>query len=167
MQKLHPRVVWLFFIRRLLILSIFPILITLYTIPSIPSEEGTVGASYAILSISIIINITIVLWFVIAYAWARFSYDFYGYEFAEDAFQKNFGIFSKQTTTIPYDTVKHVDTRQGFIGMMFGLVEIHIETWGKSHRRAEEYLPGLTKETAKELTSKLIKRAHEERTNRS
>jgi len=161
MQKLHPKITWLFFIRRLLILSIFPIFLALYLLSGIPVDGNSNTISYSVIYISVIINVAILIWFIISYAWARISYNFYGFELTDDSFKKTFGVFSKRKTAIPYETIKHIDTRQGLLGGILGLVELHIETWGKAHNRAEEYLPGLTKEMAEKLEGELIRRAHQ------
>ena len=178
MQKLHPKAIWLFFLKFLfggLVIFIFlgvwigsflsAIVSTLMGV----RDQTVDGAAAIFFSVYLIIFVILLaLYIVFCWIWAKLSYRFYGYELTEDTFKKERGVIWKKYVSIPYDRIQNVDINRGVFARILGLSDIQIQTAGYSatySRRgvigaeAEGRLPGLDKNTAEQLREELIKRA--------
>ncbi|OHA52227.1 MAG: hypothetical protein A3A97_04970 [Candidatus Terrybacteria bacterium RIFCSPLOWO2_01_FULL_40_23] len=156
MKYLHPKSIWLFFfqgLRAVLFLLLFP----LYFLFIFLSTEISIG-------ITPIFFVLLIVWFiillVIAYIWAKLSYQNYKYELTDNGFKKELGVIRKKYVTIPYDRIQNVDIDRGIIARILGLSDIKIQTAGMSGMMgAEGRLPGLSVQDAEIVRDDLIKRA--------
>lgn len=107
----------------------------------------------------------IILIAILAYA------NFY-YEVDEKNFEKQHGIFYKQTTSIPFEQIQNVNISRSLIEQLLGLASLEIETAGASGNEkkgvvgnfsttAEGQLPGVSFSRARVLHDLLLKRAGE------
>jgi len=155
MKQLHPRAVWLFFIRGfiswLIFLGFIAYLTSGWTLPKIAKTADPWGTILEIIGIIILFDI---IW---SYIWARLYYHFYKYELTEKEFRKEYGVITKYYTTIPYDRIQNIDIHRGFWGRILGLSELYIQTAGEGGTSvAEGIVPGLSKEDAEKLREELI-----------
>lgn len=168
MQKLHPRVIWLFFINSMLRwLSLFifgGVYLVFFYFGSYVSSDNT-AVNY-LANLAVLVYIGAILFIVIlSYVWARLSYHFYRYELTDNGFKKESGVIYKQYVTIPYERIQNVDIYRGVIARILGLSDIHVQTAGstvaagKYGKVSEGRLPGLAFQDAEKLQDELIKRA--------
>lgn len=164
MQKLHPKAVWIFFIR-----SIWGGLLLFIVIATF-----VIGLLSRMLKESFSLKLTYLWWFLLilvfyvifCWIWAKLTYHFWRYQLTEDAFKKEYGVISKKYVSIPYDRIQNVDIYRGIIERIFGLSHITIQTAGYGAIGGESrgfggegYLPGLDKNVAEELRDELIRKA--------
>ena len=156
MKQLHPRSVWLFFVKFILY-TFWWVLILLYIITALLTKI-IVMPMQSVISLLWWLLIIIPSYIVLLYIWARLSYYFYRYELTEAGFRKERGVIYKKYVTIPYDRIQNVDIYRGVLARILGLSELHIQTAGYSgyYIQTEGRLPGLLPETAEELRNKLI-----------
>ena len=158
-QQLHPKAVWLFFLRSIFLLSV------LFLFPGIYLFI-TIGRWVALPSFLWPLLLIVPLFMIVfAWVWAKLSYRFYRYEFADNGFKKELGVIWKKYVTIPYDRIQNIDIYRGILARILGLSDVHIQTAGSSNPYAygEGKLPGLSKEAAEQLRDELLKRAKESR----
>ena len=167
MKQLDPKSVWLFF-SSFVLRSFMPIVIliiwgsTVSTFRGDFSENLDSGGEFSFAFLSwlwIIIPAFLILCFI----WAKLSYHFYRYEFADSGFRKEFGVIYKKYVTIPYDRIQNVDIYRGILARILGLSDLNIQTAGTSAQtvRGEGRLPGLSREVAEQLRDELIQRARQ------
>lgn len=146
MQKLHPKTKWLFFIRYVF----STIILAAFVVPIGAAAGGGVVAIIAA-----------VLLLVGTYVAALLSYNCYGYELADDAFKKEFGVIMRRNTSIPYERIQNVDIIRGLLSRMLGLADLNVQTAGGSSygMRSEGRLPGLSKQDAIAMQTELLARA--------
>lgn len=169
MQKLDPKAVWLFFISRVTSLSVFGIVVGIYS-PALLATINLAGDGDvpSDLTAEIIFGLVlVVLWIIIAsgisWIWAKFHYRFYLYELHESGFRKERGIIAKQYVTIPYERIQNVDINRTFLERVLGLSSLSIQTAGASSVGAEGKLPGISREVAEQLRDELVKRSRQSR----
>lgn len=162
MQKLNPRVVWLFFIGFVLRFA-FLILLLSFVLINILIDNGELPKD--IFEGPFFILILLFLFFVVfSYIWAKLSYRFYRYELRGDGFRKEYGVIWKKYVSIPYERIQNVDIYRGPVARLLGLSDLHIQTAGMSYtgqkgRITEGRLPGLSREDAEKVKDELIRRA--------
>jgi len=157
MKQLHPRAVWLFFIKNFIFWFIFLGLVAYFTsgwtLPKIAKTADPWGTILKIIGIVILFDI---IW---SYIWARLSYHFYKYELTDREFKKEYGVISKHYVAIPYDRIQNIDIQRGIWARILGLSELYIQTAGEGGTAiAEGRLPGLFKEDAERLKEELMNR---------
>lgn len=178
MQKLHPKAIWLFFLKFLfggLVIFLFLgiwlgsfLSAILLVIMGVRNEavEGA-GAVFFFIYLTIFL-VFLVLYIIFCWVWAKLTYRYYGYELTEDAFKKECGVIWKKYISIPYERIQNIDIYRGVFARILGLSDLQIQTAGYSAsygRRgvagagAEGRLPGLDKSTAEQLREELIERA--------
>lgn len=125
MQQLHPKAVWLFFLRSILIF-LFILLIILILIAAILVKqiEEKQSVSFGWIMFFVIYAIFCLIF---SYIWAKFSYRYWRYELTEDAFKKEKGVIWKKYISIPYERIQNVDIYRGIFSRMLGLSELHIQ----------------------------------------
>ena len=174
MKQLHPLSIWLFFMRYIpLILFLAAtvngfIAFTFSLTTKVDPDKVSIG-TYLLEGFTRGIPLILVLMvpaFILAYIWARLSYNFYRYELAGDGFRKELGVIWKKYVTIPYDRIQNVDIYRGIWARILGLSDIHIQTagmgaTGKYGALSEGRLPGLSREIAEQLRDELIHRARQ------
>ncbi len=79
----------------------------------------------------------------LAALWGFLSWRATTYEVAGGAFRLRQGVLQKNERTIPLDHVQSVDTVQGIIQRLFGVVEVRIETAGGGASEPDASLPAL------------------------
>jgi len=180
MQKLHPKAVWLFFLRFFGLAFFLVLMISFWLVPMLSSffideleesagVEGTQLADFYgkfwILAIGAAVLIYLILVSVIAYIWARLSYRYWGYELAANALKIEKGVIYKKYISIPYERIQNVDIYRGLMARILHLSVLHIQTagysggHGRGHGwRTEGRLPGLAPQTAEELREKLVQK---------
>lgn len=162
MQKLDPKAIWLFTLRRagaILCLVLLSILVFFRT-------EQLVPAMTPVFILGVLI--LIILSMLIAWVCGILSYKCYGYEIKEEGFRKESGVIVKKYATIPYEKIQNVDIDRGIFARMLGLSELKIQTAGYSAANsavAEGILPGLSKKVAEQLRDELISRSISKRKN--
>lgn len=159
MQKLDPKVIWIFFFRFFFGAIVLFLFLSIWLTGFLANLEK--GLTFFWLLIPFFI-----LYLVFCWIWAKLSYRFWRYQLTEDVFKKEHGVIWKKYVSIPYDRIQNVDIYRGVIARILGLSNISIQTAGYGAvggaRRGfggEGYLPGLDKNVAEELREELIKRA--------
>ena len=99
---------------------------------------------------------------VLASLWGFLSWRATTYEVTGGAFRLRHGVFQKNERTIPLDHVQSVDTVQGIIHRIFGVVEVRIETAGGGASEPDASLSALDREAAEALRRE-IEGSHRER----
>ncbi len=170
MEKLHPRSVWMFFFRCLLVylwLAVFfSFMIVVIIMNGVQDKEVEIeGGFQRVIDFegfwwwAVLIFIGLM---ILSYIWARLSYHFWRYELTENAYKAERGIIWKRYVSIPYERIQNVDIYRGLVARILGLSDIHIQTAGFSaggkRGWAEGRLPGLDKEKAEEIREELIGR---------
>ena len=161
MQKLHPKAVWIFFVR-FLFTTLIPLFIVVHLGAILLRIRAGIGYSLWPL-------LAFILFVVFCWIWAKLTYRFWGYQLTENAFKKEHGVIYKKYVSIPYERIQNVDIHRGLLARILGLSDLKIQTAGSSavsYGRgimtgigAEGYLPGLDKQVAEELREELIRRA--------
>lgn len=151
MEKLHPRVVWLF---------LYGLFIRWFFIALFLSIWLNAGFKTKIDQFSLTLThfiIPILVFFTLLYVWARLSYYFYRYELTENVFKKEYGVIIKRYVSIPYNRIQNIDIHRGVISRILGLSSIQVQTAGMSGvAKAEGRLPGISVKKAEELRESLI-----------
>ena len=153
MQQLDPKAVWLFFFRSLFVFLVLGIWIGF----SVMIKFGGF----------VIFLLTLLVFSIFSFIWAKLSYHFYRYELTDIGFRKELGVIFKKYVTIPYDRIQNVDIYRGVLSRILGLSDLNIQTAGMSAPMgrfggaAEGQLPGISRETAEELRDELIQRARQ------
>jgi len=163
MQKLHPKVVWIFFFRSLGVGIVLLIFLGWFggmgLIATLMGEGKGIDWGWIIL--------VLVLYFIFAYLWAKLTYNAYKYELTEDAFKKEHGVIWKRYVSVPYERIQNVDIHRGILARILGLSDLMIQTAGYAGgggrhgmgREPEGRLPGVSREKAEQLREELIRRA--------
>lgn len=172
MQKLDPKVVWIFFVRiffRGLFLFIFlSYFLFLILVPLLAKMEKGETLLKKISYLWWLLPIFI-LYLIFCYIWAKLTYRFWGYQLTKDAFKKEHGVIWKKYVSIPYERIQNIDIHRGILARILGLSDLKIQTAGYSAAYygrgraagigAEGYLPGLDKQVAEQLREELIRKA--------
>ncbi len=158
MKKLHPRSVWLFFIRLLTVWFIAFVFLGMQVGLSnlFQSQNNDIEV---IGQIGNFATIGMVLLFFILFIWANLSYKFYGYQLTDEGFKKESGVIAQSSVTIPYDRIQNVDIYRSLWARLLGLSDVRIQTAGSSRIGAEGRLPGLSEQEAQKVRDELILRA--------
>jgi uncharacterized membrane protein YdbT with pleckstrin-like domain len=157
MEKLHPKAVWLFFLRYCfiwLILSFFlGTFLMFFLLPTmlfqtfnpffqwvstgnenIQIQGPSKPLSWIFSRLPILFNQFSLIWFFIivigSYIWARLSYKYYGYELTDSAVKVEYGVIYKRYVSIPYERIQNVDIYRGILDRLLGLSDIQIQTAG-------------------------------------
>lgn len=173
MERLHPKAVWLFFLKSffsyvflggfLMVFTFTPAF--LRTIFSRFSEIEGSTMPFNFIWQPFLVLIVLALF---DYAVARLTYHFYRFELTEDTYRAERGIIWKRYISIPYDRIQNVDIYRGIWDRILGLSDIQIHTAGYGGTGArgmgsEGRLPGLDKERAEEVRDILISKVKEAR----
>lgn len=154
MEQLDRQATWYFFFRSV---------IQLIGLGFILGFWAVLIADSLLLGITII-SLGPVLGAIIAYVWAKLTYDNYWYELRDDGFRKEHGVIWKKYVTIPYQRIQNVDIHRGLLARLLGLSDIKIQTaggisTGSYGATAEGYLPGLSPQKAEEMRDELVRRS--------
>lgn len=87
--------------------------------------------------------------------WGFLSWRATRYWTSGGAFHLRQGVLQKNERTIPLDHVQSVDTVQGIVQRLFGVVEVRIETAGGGTSEADASLPALDRDAADLLRQEL------------
>lgn len=142
-KRMHPAAIVVAFFKQLREL-LFPIIIFIFFGSS--SGEGFFGIIYIVV---------MVLWLagligVGVISWYRFYY------WIEDGeLRMEYGVFVRKRRFIPQERIQTLDTSEGIIQRMFGLVKVQIETAGGG-AEAEASLTAVTKAEASRLREALL-----------
>ncbi len=97
--------------------------------------------------------------------WGFLSWRATVYWVSGGAFHLRSGVLQKKERTIPLEHVQSVDTVQGILQRIFGVVEVRIETAGGGASEPDASLPAVSRKAADELRRELggeIRRPEEE-----
>src|SRR5215213_5548165 len=83
--------------------------------------------------------------------WGYLSWRATTYEVSGGAFHLRHGVLQKNERTIPLEHVQSVDTVQGIIQRLFGVVEVRIETAGGGASEPDASLAALDRDAAQTL----------------
>jgi len=168
MKKLHPKALWLFFIRNSIagiILSI-PlgffigyILFVLLTIFKKVSISNMLDYGY-------LIPIYFFGVLVLSYLVALLTYNNYKFKLTQNTIEIERGIIYKRYVSIPFQRIQNVNIYRSLLERVIGISTVTIQTAGRSvtiTRRGyiggpEGVLPGLSKIDAKHIRDDLINR---------
>ncbi len=92
---------------------------------------------------------------VLAAVWGFLSWRATTYEVSGGAFRLRRGVLQKSERTIPLDHVQSVDTVQGVIQRLFGVVEVRVETAGGGASEPDAALSAVSREAADGLRREL------------
>jgi len=156
MEKLNPKVVWIFFFQ-FLFAGIFILLIFFWAwLPA------AIGGKILFDSFFFFPAVFLIFYILFCYAWAKLTYRFWLYEITEDTFKVERGVIWKKYTSIPYERIQNIDIHRGVIARILGLSELRLQTagfggsQGKWGAWAEGRLPGIEREKAEQLREELI-----------
>ncbi len=165
MQKLNPKVVWLFFVK-FLFAGLFPVIILFFYLVGGLLDAKVMGMRLGYLWW---VLLAFILFIVFCWIWAKLTYRFWAYQLSENAFKKEHGVIWKKYISIPYERIQNIDIHRGLLARILGLSDLKIQTAGSSAvsygrgrisgMGAEGYLPGLDRQVAEQLREELIKRA--------
>ena len=163
MKKLHPRAIWIFFLRFLTPGFLFVLIIGW---PFLGLFAKAPERSLFLLGWLLLI---LILYIIFCYGWARLTYKYWGYQLTEDVLRIEHGVIWKKYVSIPYERIQNIDIYRGVLVRILGLSEVQVQTAGLSATYhgglgimggagAEGRLPGIEKSKAEELREELIKR---------
>lgn len=169
MEKLHPKAVWLFFSQLLLIgglCVLLPFLSVIVGALFALQEEGQVGLPWIVGVVRSPwgwVIFILLLYVAFCYIWAKWTYQFWGYELGKEAVKIEKGVIWKKYISIPYERIQNVDIYRGVFARILGLSDLQIQTagysgYGQYGRGTEGRLPGLDIQVAEKLRDKLIKK---------
>ncbi|MGD7055150.1 PH domain-containing protein [Sutcliffiella horikoshii] len=142
-KRMHPAAIVVAFFKQLREL-LFPIIIFLFFGSS--SGEGF---------FSIIYIAVMVLWFAGLIAIGVVSWYRFYYWIEDGELRMEYGVFVKKRRFIPQERIQTLDTSEGIIQRIFGLVKVQIETAGGG-TEAEASLTAVTKHEASRLREALL-----------
>src|SRR5918998_5853065 len=87
----------------------------------------------------------------LAALWGFLSWRATTYTVTGNSFRLRQGVFQKNERTIPLEHVQSVDTVQGIIQRLFGVVEVRVETAGGGASEPDASLPALARADAEAL----------------
>jgi len=90
---------------------------------------------------------------LLALLWPALTYDRFRYTLREPDLLVRRGVLFRGQTSVPYDRIQFVDTRQGPLERLFGLSRVLVYT--ASGAGADAVIPGLSEETAAHLRDRL------------
>ncbi len=90
-----------------------------------------------------------------AVVWGFLSWRATTYEVSGGAFRVRRGVVQKNERTIPLDHVQSVDTVQGVVQRLFGVVEVRVETAGGGANEPDASLPALDRAAAATLRQEI------------
>ncbi|WP_404348990.1 PH domain-containing protein [Sutcliffiella horikoshii] len=142
-KRMHPAAIVVAFFKQLREL-LFPIIIFVFFGSS--SGEGFFGVIYIAV---------MVLWFAGLIAIGVISWYRFYYWIEDGELRMEYGVFVKKRRFIPQERIQTLDTSEGIIQRIFGLVKVQIETAGGG-TEAEASLTAVTKEEASRLREALL-----------
>ena len=165
MEKLHPRTVWLFFIRNFFVflftIVFFSFFISIFLLVLLETWWDTIGE----FPFSFYVIIFLLLNVVLPYVWSLLTYKNWRYQLGEKALNIERGVIRKQYISIPYERIQNIDIYRGVLARLMGLSDLQVQTAGYSvslqrqgmiGRASEGRLPGLEFTTAENLRGELI-----------
>ena len=92
--------------------------------------------------------------FVYSLIWPSLEHEYYRFEIRDHDILVQHGVLFRKWSSIPMHRVQHVDTHQGPLERIIGLVTLRIYTAAGNH--FDGAIPGLQPEKAKELQETII-----------
>lgn len=170
MEKLDPKIVWIFFFQALGVGLFLTFTLGWLFFWIIITAVVTFGLSWWIIFFFAVI--WIIIWIFGSYGWAKLTYNVYKFELTEEVFKKEHGVIWKRYVSIPYERIQNIDIHRGIFARILGLSDLMIQTAGYTgvfggggllgglgRREPEGRLPGLSKEKAEAIREELIRRA--------
>ncbi len=146
---LHPRTVQLWRLQALFRLGVF----------WLPSAVG-IGLAVGVATqtaVGVVVGLLIfVVQGVLALIWPSLAYARFRYTLRETDLLVQRGVLFRTWTSVPYNRIQHVDTRQGPLERSLGLSRLLVFT--ASGQGADGNIPGLDEETATKLRDLLSRR---------
>ncbi|MBZ9572003.1 PH domain-containing protein [Patescibacteria group bacterium] len=159
MEKLHPKVVWIFFFQFLFA----PLFIGFFIAPLLIVIQRKISEGAVVLPWGWLIS-GLFLYIIFCYIWAKLTYRFWRYQLTEDAIKIEKGVIWKKYISIPYERIQNIDIYRGVLARLLGLSDLQIQTagysggYGKYGRGTEGKLPGIDIQIAEQLREDLIKK---------
>lgn len=116
----------------------------------IPGLAALFSGGFGVVTVVLVLAGVLVL-LTGAAAWGFLSWRATTYRVAGGAFYLRRGVLQKSERTIPLDHVQSVDTVQGVVQRLFGVVELRVETAGGGAEESDASLAALDRSTAGEL----------------
>src|SRR5215204_4548852 len=130
-----------------------------------PGIAFLVSQGFSLRTVSLFLLGMIIL-AALAALWGFLSWRATTYMVTGNSFRLHQGVFQKSVRTIPLDHVQSVDTVQGIIQRIFGVVEVRIETAGGGASEPDASLSALDRRAAERLRRE-IEGSHMERSEES
>lgn len=120
----------------------------------IPGLAALFSGGFGVLTVALIL-LGVVLLLIGAAVWGFLSWRATTYRVAGGAFYLRRGVLQKSERTIPLEHVQSVDTVQGLVQRLFGVVELRVETAGGGVEGSDASLAALDRGAADELRGAL------------
>ena len=149
LQKLNPRVVWLWRFQGLVRVLMFWAPVSMGV--GIGLSQVMPGFLAGVLAAG--------FWFLqlmLALLWPGLAYRYFGYLIREQDLLVQRGVLFRRRTSIPHNRIQHVDTRQGPFEQLLGLSRVLVFT--ASGMAADGSLPGVGHELAETIRDDLSAR---------
>ncbi|CAG9623369.1 PH domain-containing protein [Sutcliffiella rhizosphaerae] len=150
-RRMHPAAIVVGFFRQLREL-LFPIILFIFFGST---GDGFFGTIYIIV---------MGIWFLGLIIYGILSWFRFFYWIEDGEFRIESGIFVKKRRFIRQERIQTIDTSEGIIQRLFGLVKVQVETAGGGNE-AEAVLTAVTKEEAISLKEELLNKKKEEETD--
>ncbi len=163
MEKLHPKVIWIFFFQFIVSGLFLLFFLGMFIFPFLASILFKETSNFN-LKLSIFFLLPTIFYFAFCYIWAKLTYRFWTYDITEDAYKIEQGVIWKRYVSIPYERIQNIDIHRGILARILGLSELRIQTAGFGGQRgkwgafSEGRLPGIEKQKAEQLREDLISR---------
>ncbi len=146
-HSLPPRARWLFHLQAL----------SRYVLFWLPATGVAAVMALPMFSWTTVVGIA-AAWLVFQLVWAvwmpSLSWARWAWSIREHDLLVHRGVLIRATTAVPLARIQHVDTRQGPLEQLFGLVRVTVST--ASGGGPDITLPGLTRDVAEDLRDRLV-----------
>ncbi len=141
-QHLDPRVKWVWFLPGLgAILFIW--LVIVLAILFGQSDALVFGLSKSVFAL-VFLFLTLLFLAGPLYIYHHIEYMSFTYEFGAAEFVIRQGVFTRDTTVIPYERIQNVNARRTVLERILGLATLVIDTAGTNPNASEGMLPGVS-----------------------
>ncbi len=156
-RHLNPKVKLVWFLPTLLLLLVIWLVVTVFIFIAQP-DIPVLGLGRMVFSPLLLAFLLIFIGGPV-YAYNHIEYMSFTYELGATEFIIRQGVFTRDTTVIPYNRIQNINTRRTMLERVIGLASLQIETAGTNVTASEGILPGVTKKD--ELVHEIMSRVEE------
>lgn len=146
-RHLDPKVKWVWFLPILIGLLVAWAALSAFVAWALPADASVIGMSKGAFPTFLFLFFLIFLAGP-AYAYYHIEYMSFTYELAAEEFVIRQGVFTRDTTVIPYMRIQNINTRRTVFERALGLATLQIDTAGTNVNAAEGVLPGVSNKEA-------------------